>query len=77
MSNRRTELVQGGGGEGGMPAPGQMTVELTPEDDAAVGRLEALGFSRLACVQAFIACEKSEELAANYLLENATDEDMQ
>jgi UV excision repair protein RAD23 len=69
------EWVQGGGE--GMAPPGQITVELTAEDDAAVGRLEALGFSRMACVQAYIACERSEELAANYLLENATDEDMQ
>lgn len=68
-------FVQGGGAEG-MAPPGQMTVELTAEDDAAVQRLEALGFSRMACVQAYIACERSEELAANYLLENATDEDM-
>lgn len=77
LKTKELVVVQGGGAEGGMPPPGQMTVELTADDDAAVGRLEALGFSRMACVQAYIACERSEELAANYLLENATDEDMQ
>ena len=50
-------------------------IQLSEEEAAAVARLEQLGFSRQACLQAFIACEKQEELAANYLLNNMGDED--
>jgi UV excision repair protein RAD23 len=41
------------GGEGGLP-PGMIAVELTPEDEAAIGRLEALGFERSACIEAYL-----------------------
>lgn len=41
------------GGEGGLP-PGMIAVELTPEDEAAIQRLEALGFDRSACIEAYI-----------------------
>jgi UV excision repair protein RAD23 len=54
---------------------GLVQIELTEEEAAAVGRLEALGFSRQACLQAYIACEKQEELAANYLLNSMNEED--
>jgi hypothetical protein len=43
------------GGEGGLP-PGVIQIELTEEDEAAIGRLEALGFPRDACIEAYLRC---------------------
>lgn len=70
-----------GGLAGGEPGEGEegggfITVQLSEEDRQAIERLESLGFDRTACIQAYIACEKNEEMAANFLLENVGD-DMQ
>lgn len=48
-------------------------VELSEEDQAAIARLAALGFERNMCIEAYLACDKNEEMAANYLAESMFD----
>ena len=45
-------------------------IELTEEDQAAIERLCSMGFDKNACIEAYIICDKNEEAAANFLLEN-------
>ncbi|XP_015880567.1 ubiquitin receptor RAD23d [Ziziphus jujuba] len=45
-------------------------VSVTPEEREAIERLEAMGFDRAIVLEVFFACNKNEELAANYLLDH-------
>jgi len=43
--------------------------QLTVEDERAVERLTALGFARTSALEAFLACNRDEMLAANFLVD--------
>jgi UV excision repair protein RAD23 len=63
------EGLEGLEGRGG----GEGRIEISEEDNAAIERLAALGFPFEHAAEAFFACEKNEEMAANYLFDSGGD----
>ncbi|KAK0389525.1 hypothetical protein NLU13_3100 [Sarocladium strictum] len=55
--------------------PGAQSVSVTPEERDAIERLTRLGFSPDQAIQAYFACDKNEELAANFLFDQPEDDD--
>lgn len=62
----------GGPGAGMIPqGSGGNTVQVTPEELSKIERLKALGFTQHQVLEAFLACDRNEEMAANYLFSMA------
>ena len=59
--------MPGGGMPGGGAPPGAVQISLTPEEAASVEQLVGMGFAKSEAVQAFLACDKNVEMAANFL----------
>ncbi|CAG8693258.1 24779_t:CDS:2 [Gigaspora margarita] len=62
-----------GAGDANLPPPHY--VSITQDEKDAIDRLEALGFDRARAIEAFLACDRNEDLAANYLFDNMHDDE--
>lgn len=50
-------------------------IQVTQEEMDAINRLVSFGFSKHKAAEAYFACDKNEELAANFLLESGGDDE--
>lgn len=70
-------MPTGAAGAGGRARPPPGSIQVTPEEMASIDRLVSFGFTKARAAEAFFACDKNEELAANFLFEQGADDDDQ
>ncbi|EYB82641.1 hypothetical protein Y032_0355g3339 [Ancylostoma ceylanicum] len=70
----------GGGQAGANPNPysGRHVIDLTEQEAAAIQRIKSLGFrvSDGLIIEAYLACDKNEEMAIDYILNRMSEDDM-
>ncbi|OMJ76264.1 hypothetical protein SteCoe_24399 [Stentor coeruleus] len=52
------------------PSAGSAVISLTPQEQEEVKRLMELGFSKNDALEAYLSCDKNEEMAGSLLIEN-------
>ncbi|EWC47807.1 hypothetical protein DRE_03007 [Drechslerella stenobrocha 248] len=60
-------------GAAGAGGPATMSIPVTEAERDAIDRLCQLGFERDLVIQAYFACDKNEEMAANFLFDQPPD----
>jgi UV excision repair protein RAD23 len=72
-----TQALAGGagmmGGMGNQNPPG--TLSVSPQEMEAIERLSQLGFPKSRAAEAYFACDKNEEMAANFLFESGAEDE--
>lgn len=71
------ELLSEEGNDDVQLPPGAQAISVTEEERDAIERLCRLGFERDLVIQAYFACDKNEELAANFLFDQPDEADDQ
>ncbi|EGS20737.1 putative excision repair protein [Thermochaetoides thermophila DSM 1495] len=69
------ELLSETGDDDAPLPPGAHQISVTEEERDAIERLVRLGFTQDQAIQAYFACDKNEELAANFLFDQPDDDD--
>lgn len=65
----------GGSGHGHGQANPPGTIRVSQEEMEAINRLTQLGFPKHKAAEAYFACDKNEEFAANYLFETGGEDE--